>query len=201
MKCTGERPRCKNCEIYEQECVFNGPSRKPRPTNAALNELMEENRRLRERFSDGTPGQVHTEVNHNDIHAGQSPNEIDPGANHRVNTTGVNYSESHTGPNHNVIPPEQTTSGEHPSDTTPAEPVRRESDDLIETPASVGSTTYHGTYARVHIPQNKPQKMAFPPPSPSPTLSVALQDDVTSNRESKEIRGPNQSLWTMLDTG
>jgi hypothetical protein len=140
MKCTGERPRCKNCEIYEQECVFNGPSRKPRPTNAALNELMEENRRLRERFSDGTPGQVHSEANHNDIHTGEGPNEIDPGANH---------SEVHTGANHNVILPDQTTSGEQPTDTTPAEPVRRESDDLIETPASVGSTTYHGAYARV----------------------------------------------------
>jgi hypothetical protein len=143
MKCTGERPRCKNCEIYEQECVFSGPSRKPRPTNAALNELMEENRRLRERFSDGTPGQVRTDANHNDTHTGEDSNEVHAGANH---------SETHTGANHNEIPPEHTISGEQPTHTTPAEPIRHESDDLIETPASVGSTTYHGTYARVQIP-------------------------------------------------
>jgi hypothetical protein len=187
MKCTGERPRCKNCEIYEQECVFNGPSRKPRPTNAALNELMEENRRLRERFSDSTTGQVHTDANHDDNHAGEGPNEIHAGVDHRVNSTGANHSEIHTGASHNEIPPEHTIPGEQPNDTTPAEPIRRESDDLIETPASVGSTTYHGTYARVHTPQTKPHQMAFRPPSPSSTLSVALQQSVTSNRESKEI--------------
>lgn len=48
MRCTGERPRCKNCEVYDQECVFAGSSRRARPTNAAINSLMEENRRLRE---------------------------------------------------------------------------------------------------------------------------------------------------------
>jgi hypothetical protein len=53
MRCTGERPRCKNCEVYDQECIFAGSSRKARPTNAAINLLMEENRRLREQASVG----------------------------------------------------------------------------------------------------------------------------------------------------
>ena len=53
MRCTGERPRCKNCEVYDQECVFAGSSRRARPTNAAINSLMEENRRLREQASTG----------------------------------------------------------------------------------------------------------------------------------------------------
>jgi hypothetical protein len=95
---------------------------------------MEENRRLRERFSDGTPGQVRTAANHNNTHTGEDSNEV------------------HAGADHNEIPPEHTISGEQPTHTTPAEPIRHESDDLIETPASVGSTTYHGTYARVQIP-------------------------------------------------
>jgi hypothetical protein len=47
------------------------------------------------------------------------------------------------------------------------------------------------------MPQKKPHQMAVRPPNPSPTLSGALQDGVTSDRESKEMRGPNQSLWTM----
>jgi len=51
MRCTGERPRCKNCEVYDQECVFAGSARRARPTNAAINSLMEENRRLREQAS------------------------------------------------------------------------------------------------------------------------------------------------------
>ncbi|KAM0719976.1 hypothetical protein Q7P37_004111 [Cladosporium fusiforme] len=51
MKCTGERPRCKNCEIYDQECIVVTASRRARPTNAAIKELREENRRLREQSS------------------------------------------------------------------------------------------------------------------------------------------------------
>jgi hypothetical protein len=51
MKCTGERPRCRNCEIYEQECVFKEAAQRSRPTDAALAELMQENRRLREQVS------------------------------------------------------------------------------------------------------------------------------------------------------
>ena len=53
MRCTGERPRCKNCEVYDQECVFAGSARRARPTNAAINSLMEENRRLREQATTG----------------------------------------------------------------------------------------------------------------------------------------------------
>jgi hypothetical protein len=53
MRCTGGRPRCKNCEVYDQECVFAGSSRRARPTNAAINSLMEENRRLREQAAMG----------------------------------------------------------------------------------------------------------------------------------------------------
>jgi hypothetical protein len=45
--------------------------------------------------------------------------------------------------------------------------------------------------------RTNPIRLRFDLLVPSPTLSVALQGGVTSNRESKEIRGPNQSLWTM----
>jgi hypothetical protein len=57
-----------------------------------------------------------------------------------------------------------------------------------------GSQTYtlsrmwqDGTYARVQIPRGKTHQMVFRPLSPSPTLPVALQSAITSNRESKEI--------------
>ncbi|KAG9656105.1 hypothetical protein KCU64_g6096, partial [Aureobasidium melanogenum] len=117
MKCTGERPRCKNCEIYEQECVFDGPTRKPRPTSAALNELLEENRRLREQVStrsppdDQLPDRVHVEASSDAIHDTM---------------------------------PEQTLSSEEHVNAAPIDQPHHESNDLVETPASVGSTTYHG---------------------------------------------------------
>jgi diaminopropionate ammonia-lyase len=43
--------------------------------------------------------------------------------------------------------------------------------------------------------------LAFQPLGSSPTLPVALQSVVTSNRESKEMRGTNRSLWTIAETG
>ena len=61
MRCTGERPRCKNCEIYDEECVFAASSRKARPTNAAINALLAENRRLRQESS-APPRDAHMEV-------------------------------------------------------------------------------------------------------------------------------------------
>lgn len=51
MRCTGERPQCKNCEIYNEDCHYRETARRPRPTNAAIQELREENRRLRERVA------------------------------------------------------------------------------------------------------------------------------------------------------
>lgn len=62
MRCTGERPRCKNCEIYDEECVFANTVRKSRPTNAAINALLEENRRLREASSTQEPQHPETNV-------------------------------------------------------------------------------------------------------------------------------------------
>lgn len=59
MKCTGERPRCKNCETYDQECILSPVVRRSRPTNAAINSLVEENRRLREQsrnLNETSPG-------------------------------------------------------------------------------------------------------------------------------------------------
>jgi hypothetical protein len=44
-----------------------------------------------------------------------------------------------------------------------------------------------GTYARVQIPRAKTHQMVFRPLGPSPTLPVALQSVITSNREHKEI--------------
>lgn len=143
MKCTGERPRCKNCEIYEQECVFSGPTRKPRPTNAALNELLEENRRLRERVSGGTP----------------PDNQIHP-------------PESHIHPeaSHNGMTPEQPVQEEHVT-IVPTEQIRRDSDDPVETPASVGSTTYHG---------------------PTSTL---FNEAASSNRQSRSYLTKERETW------
>ncbi|KAI4759287.1 hypothetical protein E4T52_07254 [Aureobasidium sp. EXF-3400] len=143
MKCTGERPRCKNCEIYEQECVFSGPSRKPRPTNAALNELLEENRRLRERVS-GTPdNQVHTEASHN----GLTPEQT-------------------------IDLEEQTVAGSAGQTTAiPIEQIRRDSNDPVETPASVGSTTYHG---------------------PTSTL---FNEAASSNRQSRSYLTKERETW------
>ncbi|KAI4739068.1 hypothetical protein E4T50_10453 [Aureobasidium sp. EXF-12298] len=143
MKCTGERPRCKNCEIYEQECVFSGPSRKPRPTNAALNELLEENRRLRERVS-GTPdNQVHTEASHN----GLTPEQT-------------------------IDLEEQTVAGSAGQTTAiPIEQIRRDSDDPVETPASIGSTTYHG---------------------PTSTL---FNEAASSNRQSRSYLTKERETW------
>ncbi|KAI4721865.1 hypothetical protein E4T48_01803 [Aureobasidium sp. EXF-10727] len=140
MKCTGERPRCKNCEIYEQECVFSGPTRRPRPTNAALNELLEENRRLREQVStDSPPNRAQTEASHNDI--------------------GSSIAEQ-------AIPLEGP-----PVNTVTAEPVRRQSDDPVETPASVGSTTYHG---------------------PTSTL---FNEAASSNRQSRSYLTKERETW------
>lgn len=52
MKCTGEKPRCKNCETYNEDCVFVVPARKSAKTSSALlQSLREENRRLREQAS------------------------------------------------------------------------------------------------------------------------------------------------------
>lgn len=34
MRCTGERPQCKNCEAYNEHCEYLGTTRRPRPTNA-----------------------------------------------------------------------------------------------------------------------------------------------------------------------
>ncbi|KAK4506531.1 hypothetical protein PRZ48_000263 [Zasmidium cellare] len=51
MKCTGDVPRCKNCEIHGQECVYTATRQRPRPTNAALEQLREENKRLRQQTS------------------------------------------------------------------------------------------------------------------------------------------------------
>lgn len=145
MKCTGERPRCKNCEIYEQECVFSGPTRKPRPTNAALNELLEENRRLRERVSGVTPpdNQIHPEASNNGVTPEQSIDREEPTI---------------------TVPAEHTT--------VPAEPTRRGSDDPVETPASVGSTTYHG-----------------------PTSTLFNEAAASSNRNSRSYLTKERETW------
>jgi hypothetical protein len=50
-----------------------------------------------------------------------------------------------------------------------------------------GKRVYTSTYPRAQMPQAKPYQMAFPPPVSSPTLPVALQSSITSNREFKEI--------------
>jgi hypothetical protein len=57
--------------------------------------------------------------------------------------------------------------------------------------------TVDGMYARVQLSQAKPYQIAFRSFGLRPTLSVALQSVVTSNIVSKEISGPNRSLWTM----
>jgi hypothetical protein len=157
MKCTGERPRCKNCEIYEQECVFSGPTRKPRPTNAALNELLEENRRLREQVSDGTPdNQTQTEASHNGI----TPEQTTHGE------QGNSLAEQ------NVGLTAQNTSLTEQQNTIPADQIRRGSDDdPVETPASVGSTTYHG---------------------PTSTL---FNEAASSNRQSRSYLTKERETW------
>lgn len=146
MKCTGERPRCKNCEIYEQECVFSGLTRRPRPTNAALNELLEENRRLREQVSNRSPSDS------------QLPDPVPV--------------ESSNDAIHDTMA-EQTISTEEHVDAAPIETVHDESNDSIETetPASVGSTTYHG---------------------PTSTL---FNEAASSNRQSRSYLTKEREIW------
>jgi hypothetical protein len=115
MRCTGERPRCKNCEVYDQECIFAGSSRKARPTNAAINLLMEENRRLREQASVGGSHDLG-----GDVQEHQDPEEVTR-----------QQSVAGSTPSSCMAPPSGTP---YRDPTTP-----------VETPRSVGgASTYHG---------------------------------------------------------
>ncbi|KAI5240510.1 hypothetical protein E4T42_08355 [Aureobasidium subglaciale] len=143
MKCTGEQPRCKNCEIYEQECVFKENTRKPRPTNAALNELLEENRRLREQVSTEEP----------------SDDTID----HRTQ-----IEPRHPEPRRSIVD-QATPDDQRMNITLPEEP--HESNAPVETPASVGSTTYHG---------------------PTSTL---FNEAASSNRQSRSYLTKERETW------
>lgn len=119
MKCTGERPRCKNCEVYDQECVFAGSARRARPTNAAINSLMEENRRLREQAS---------------ISIGSS-HGVDSGS--RLDQTAGQQTEAVETPFTGSV----TSSGDIHQNATP---VAHQSATPVETPRSGGASTYHG---------------------------------------------------------
>jgi len=115
MRCTGERPRCKNCEVYDQECVFAGSARRARPTNAAINSLMEENRRLREQATTG--GSHSTSV---DVQEHHTPED----AAQQQSVVGSTPSSCMAPPNVDV----------YRDPTTP-----------IDTPRSTGgASTYHG---------------------------------------------------------
>lgn len=114
MKCTGERPRCKNCEIYDQECIVVTATRRSRPTNAAINQLREENRRLREQGSQDRPHSV-------DL---SSQEEISPGQNV------VHPVVDETTPSSMEIPP-----SDPPHQTTTLAGTPR---------STGGASTYHG---------------------------------------------------------
>lgn len=122
MRCTGERPRCKNCEIYDEDCVFASATRKSRPTNAAINALLEENRRLRETSS---------------AQADAPPSEI-------VSTT-------HTAQDEHPQPARDANTQPNAS-TTPTGPVAVDATATPgETPRSTGGvSTYHGPTSTLH---------------------------------------------------
>ncbi|KAK9311770.1 hypothetical protein V1524DRAFT_441334 [Lipomyces starkeyi] len=48
MKCDNQKPKCQNCEAYNKDCVYVGRAKKPRPSNALIDHLEKENRRLQE---------------------------------------------------------------------------------------------------------------------------------------------------------
>lgn len=155
MKCTGERPRCKNCEIYEQECVFTENTRRPRPTNAALNELLEENRRLREQVSEpphcDAHSQTHNGTGDQSVEARGQTQHQDEGRfaethnqQRQVEDRRVRaYSPAQCQIEDQSETVDQTTYPEVRTNTAHAEPIH-EGNVPVETPVSVGSTTYHG---------------------------------------------------------
>ncbi|KAK9257727.1 fungal-specific transcription factor domain-containing protein [Lipomyces tetrasporus] len=48
MKCDNQKPKCQNCEVYNKDCVYVERAKKPRPSNALIDHLEKENRRLQE---------------------------------------------------------------------------------------------------------------------------------------------------------
>ncbi|KAK9319952.1 fungal-specific transcription factor domain-containing protein [Lipomyces orientalis] len=48
MKCDNQKPNCQNCEAYNKDCVYVERAKKPRPSNALIDHLEKENRRLQE---------------------------------------------------------------------------------------------------------------------------------------------------------
>ncbi|KAF2171327.1 hypothetical protein M409DRAFT_63659 [Zasmidium cellare ATCC 36951] len=109
MKCTGDIPRCKNCEIHAQECVYTATRQRPRPTNAALEQLREENKRLRQQTStptqtlpnDGDEDQrsnvVPTSTDPLPKH-GESPSPVAPTFPRPVNTSSATHASTYHGP-------------------------------------------------------------------------------------------------------
>lgn len=118
MRCTGERPQCKNCEIYNEECDFRDTARRPRPTNAALEALREENRRLREQAAAERPATSQT-----------SPGPENQTKSTPEDTHSVAVTES---PQSARIPHQ---SGEH------LQPYKAQN---VNSPSAGGASTYHG---------------------------------------------------------
>ena len=47
FKCNNDTPQCANCISYEQECVYDQTPKRARPSNSRIQQLEQENRRLK----------------------------------------------------------------------------------------------------------------------------------------------------------
>ncbi|KAK9327561.1 hypothetical protein V1520DRAFT_348506 [Lipomyces starkeyi] len=47
-KCDNQKPKCQNCEAYNNDCVYVERAKKPMPSNALIDHLEKESRRLQE---------------------------------------------------------------------------------------------------------------------------------------------------------